>query len=270
MNQKIVVRKIQSGEDEAVWKVAKTLSIVERYVFYYLTYKPYRTDALVAVDGERVVGCVIPRVTVFAGEKICMVEGIFVDRNVQGKGIGKALLDAAMSHFQEAECKTLYYIVDRFNSSSWNMALHHGYDLFEFNEQFRIYGWKILSLYWVTSYFFAPGCFMLRKTNKKSQITREAWAGWHFLLAWFGFSFALWAVGIGRGAPLLDSIPFVLGVAGASVFAHELSHKIVASSLGFKTVFKVWESGLIFSAFWALLGTLLPVSYTHLTLPTKA
>jgi len=255
----LVIRKVQSDEDEAVWKVAKTLSIRERYYFYYLIYKPHKTDVLVAVDGERIVGCVIPTVAVLDGEKIGMVHGIFVDSNVQGKGVGKALVDAALSHFQGTKCQTLYYIVDRFNSPSWNMALHHGFDLFEFNEQLRIYGWKILSLWWVTSYFFAPGTFMLRKTGKESQITKEAGERWHFLLAWFGFSFALWAVGIGRGAPLLDSIPFVLGVAGSSVFAHELSHKLVARSLGFKTVFKVWESGLIFSAFWALLGGLIPL-----------
>jgi len=29
------------------------------------------------------------------------VDGIFVDSNVQGRGIGKMLLDAALPHFQE-------------------------------------------------------------------------------------------------------------------------------------------------------------------------
>jgi Zn-dependent protease len=65
-------------------------------------------------------------------------------------------------------------------------------------------------------------------------------------------------VGIKLGAHWLNSIPFVLGVVGVGIFAHELSHKLVARSLGFKTVFKVWESGLTFSAFLALLGALLP------------
>ncbi|MBT9160662.1 MAG: hypothetical protein DDT26_01951 [Dehalococcoidia bacterium] len=31
MNQKIIVRNVQPGEDKAVWKVAQTLSILERY-----------------------------------------------------------------------------------------------------------------------------------------------------------------------------------------------------------------------------------------------
>ncbi|MFW0860460.1 MAG: GNAT family N-acetyltransferase [Dehalococcoidia bacterium] len=261
MNQKIVVRNIQPGEDKAVWKVAKTLSIVERYASYllfYLAYKIGKAKALVAVDGERIVGCVIAKVTTLAGEKIGIVDLIFVDRNVQGRGVGKALVDAALSHFEEAECQTLYYIVDRFNSPSWNMAWHRGLDLFEFNEQLRVFGWKILSLWLATGYFFAPGTFILRKTGKESQMAREAGAGWHFLLAWLGFSFVLWAVGIRLDAPWLNSIPFVLGVVGVSIFTHELSHKLVGHSLGFKTIFKVWESGLPFSAFWALLGGLLP------------
>ena len=90
MNQKVVVRKIQSGENKAVWKVAKTLSMLERY-FFYLFYLIGKANALVAVDKEKIVGCVIPKVTTLAGEKIGSVDGIFADRNVQGKGVGKAL-----------------------------------------------------------------------------------------------------------------------------------------------------------------------------------
>jgi Zn-dependent protease len=139
------------------------------------------------------------------------------------------------------------------------MAVHHGFDLFEFNEQLRLFGWRIFSLWWINGYFFNPGTFMLRKTGEGSRITKEAGAPWHFFLAWIGFSFVLWVNRIRLDAPLLDSIPFVLGVVGVSILAHELSHKLVARSLGFKTVFKVWESGLPFSAVFALLGiTLLP------------
>ena len=256
MNQKIVVRNIQPGEDKAVWKVAKTLGIVERYLFYLL-YKIGKAN-LVALDGERIVGCVTPRVTTLTGERVGMVDAIFVDRNVQGKGVGKALLDAALAHFEEARCKTLYYIVDRFNSPSWNMALHRGFNLFEFNEQLRFFGWKILWLWLATGYHFAPGTFILRKTAKESQVAREAGAGWHFLLAWLGFSFVLWVMDIRLDAPWLNSILFVLGVVGVSVFTHELAHKLVARSFGLKTIFKVWESGLTFSVLLALLGALVP------------
>jgi predicted GNAT family acetyltransferase len=214
--------------------VARTLSILERYLFYLLfSLSSGKANALVAVDGERIVGCVIPNVTTLAGEKIGSVDVIFVDRNAQGKGVGKALLDSALSRFQEAGCKTVYYVVDRFNSPSWNMVLHRGFDLFEFNEQLRVFGWRIFLLWWVNGYFFNPGTFMLRKTSGESQMTREARAGWHLLLAWIGFSFVLWVTGIRLDAPLLGSIPFVLGVVGVSIFAHELSHKLVARSLGF-------------------------------------
>jgi Zn-dependent protease/GNAT superfamily N-acetyltransferase len=256
MNSKIIVRNIEPGEDDAVWRVARTLSILERYLFYLMFYlSSAKADALVAVDEQRIVGCVIPKVATLAGEKIGIVDVIFVDRNAQGKGVATALLDSALSRFQEAGCKTLYYVVDRFNSPSWNMAVHHGFDLFEFNEQLRVFGWRIFSLWWVNGYFFNPETFMLRKTSGESQMTREAGQGWHLLLAWIGFSFVLWVTGIRLDAPLLDSIPFVLGVVGVSILAHELSHKLVARSLGFKTVFKVWESGILFIA---LLGTLIP------------
>lgn len=189
--------------------------------------------------------------------KIGIVYLIFVDRNVQGRGVGKVLADTALSHFQEARCKTLYVPVNRYNSPSWNMFLHKGFTPFEFNEQFKVFGWKILSLWRVNDYLFAPGTFILRKIGKESQMVREVGEGWHFLLAWIGFSFATWATGIRLfGAPLHDSIPFVLGVTAMSMFAHELAHKLVARSFGLKTIFKVWESGLVFSALlhsiWAL------------------
>ena len=258
MNQKIVVRKIQPGEDKAVWKVAKTLSILERYYFYYLTYKPHKIDALVAVDGERIVGCVVPYIDTHAGEKVGIVGGIFADRNVQGKGVGKALADAALSHFQKEGCETNYVLVDRFNSPSWNMFLHKGFTPFEFNEQFRVYGWKILSLWWINSYLLEPGCFILRKTDKESQTAREIGEGWHFLIAWLVFSLIILVAVARLDDPLVASIPLVLGVVGVSILAHELSHKLIARSFGFKTVFKVWESGLVFSFFLILLGVLIP------------
>ena len=54
MNQKIVVRKIQHGEDKAVWKVAKTQGILARYSFYLL-YLIGKANALIAVNRERIV-----------------------------------------------------------------------------------------------------------------------------------------------------------------------------------------------------------------------
>jgi len=90
MNSKIIIRNVQPGDDKAVWKVAKTLGILEWFYFYGLTYKPHKTDALVAVDEKRIVGCVIPRVLTMAGEKIGVVDAVFVDRKIQGKGVGKA------------------------------------------------------------------------------------------------------------------------------------------------------------------------------------
>ncbi|MCD5417527.1 GNAT family N-acetyltransferase [Candidatus Bipolaricaulota bacterium] len=164
MNQKIVVRNIQPDKGKTVWKAAKTLGILGR-CYFYLLYLFCKADMLIAVDGEKIVGCVCPRITTFTGEKIGTVDVIFVGRNVRGKGIGKALVEAVLSHFQEAECKNTFALVDRYNSSSWNMFLHKGFTPFESNEQFRVYGWKILWLWLVSSYFIAPGVFYLKKES---------------------------------------------------------------------------------------------------------
>ncbi|MCL0082229.1 GNAT family N-acetyltransferase [Dehalococcoidia bacterium] len=252
MNQAITIRKIQPDDDRAVSEVAKTLGAPERY-FAYLSYKRGKANALAAVDGERVVGCVVPRVARIAGEKIGMVDWIFVDRNVQGKGAGKALLDAVLSYFQEEGCKTLYALIDRYNSPSWNMFFHRGFMPFEFDRQFKVFGWRIISLWWVNSYFIAPGHFIMRKTVNEGQLVEEIGERWHFLLAWLGFSFVAWIVGLRYDAPVLTSIPFALGVVSISIFAHELAHKLIARFFGFKTVFKANELGLLFSAPFSLL-----------------
>ncbi len=256
---KIIIRKIQPNENKEIWRIAKTMSILERYFFYFLLYKIYKTDILVAVDGEKIVGCIIINITTLAKEKISNIKKIFVDRNAQKKGIGKALVDNAIFYFQKKGCKTHYVLVDRYNSMSWNMFIHKGFELFEFNQQFKIFGWKIPLLWWINGYFLRPGTFILRRTNKENQATKEAGAGWHFLLAWFGLSFSILIIIIRINDDLLlNYIPLVFGIAGISILTHEFSHKFIANFLGFKTIFKIWESGIFFNILLALFGGFYP------------
>ena len=54
-------------------------------------------------------------------------------------------------------------------------------------------------------------------------------------------------------------IPLALGVAGLSLFSHELAHKLSASRFGLKTTFKMLDSGILFSLLLAtILGALYP------------
>lgn len=256
MNHEITIRKIQPDDDRAVWEVAKTMNIPERYLAYS-SYKKSKANVLVADDGGKVVGCIIPRVGIIAVEKIGIVEWIFVDHNAQGKGIGKALMDAVLLYFQGEGCKTIYALIDRYNSPSWNMFLHNGFKPFEFDRQFKVFGWRIFSLWWLVSY--SPGHFIVRKTVDKDQLAGEVAESWNFLLAWLGFSFTVWIVGLRHGAPVITSIPLVLGVVSFSMLLHELAHKLIARFFGLKTVFKANELGLVISApFSLLVGAFFP------------
>ena len=53
-------------------------------------------------------------------------------------------------------------------------------------------------------------------------------------------------------------VPFALGVAGLSIFAHELGHKLVGRRFGLATTFRVWDSGILFGSFLTILGALYP------------
>lgn len=169
----LVVRPAHPGEAGAIWEVARTLSFVERYYFYYLTYRRGASSALVAEDQGKVVGCVIAIITTIAGEKAGLVGGIFVDRRVQGKGVGKALAEAALQRFREEECQISYVLVDRHNSPSWNMFLHKGFEPFAFDQQLKTLGWRMVSLWWASGYSFEPGTFILRKSSRAGEHTGE-------------------------------------------------------------------------------------------------
>ncbi|HSW36196.1 MAG TPA: GNAT family N-acetyltransferase [Candidatus Limnocylindrales bacterium] len=267
MNQEIIIRQACPGDDSAVKKVAQSLDVGE-YFFAYLSYKTQRNSSLVAVLNEQIVGCVVLKFfTVGKKDKMGLIDWIFVDRNFRGIGASKKLADAAIAHFQKSERDTCFALVDRYNSPAWNMLVHRGFAPFEIDEQFRWSGRKTLSLWIKLSLYFAPGHFILRKVIKEDTVSEDGVPGKaevtggfgklsHSIIAWLGISLIflpLFYTSMRGGIPLI-AIPYLFAVVGISIFLHELSHKLAANRLGLKTVFKAWESGLLFGSLLILLG----------------
>ena len=114
---------------------------------------------LVAIRGEQVVGSVSLRVFDYARKRIGLVDAMVVKKTLRGKGVGKSLLDAALSWFKEKECKIVYATVDRNNSLSWNMNLHKGFLLSDFRGQLRDLGLDFIRL-WLAEFGQKPNLFI--------------------------------------------------------------------------------------------------------------
>lgn len=77
------------------------------------------------------------------------------------------------------------------------------------------------------------------------------------MAAWLVLALLWWIPTVREGSSLV-MIPLILTVAGLSLFTHEIAHKLIASLFGLKTIFRVWESGLVFSSLLALVGGFFP------------
>lgn len=263
MDHQISIREMLPDEEREVRLLYKrSLGLIDRIAFtlaFRETLKSTRRQkgsCLVALHEGRVVGSFSLRIISIAGQSIGLIDAIVTDQDARGKGIGKYLMEEALSWFKKKECETICATADRYNSPSWNMFIHNGFFIYDFPRQFRNLGWHFIRLWLAEGYIIGFGTFFLRKTNRDEKHI-EVGQTWHFVVAWLVLALLWWIPTI-RGGASLVMIPLILTVAGLSLFAHEIAHKIIASFLGLKTIFRVWESGLLFSSLLALFGGFFP------------
>ena len=263
LDAEVTVREILPDEERAVREFLESnLNRIDG-LFFGLGFSDALKSArkqlgtsLVAVSEGRVVGSFSLRIVVYRGKRIGLIDAIATDRNLRGRGIGKTLMDHALAWFEKKNCEIVCATVDRFNSPSWNLFIHSGFSPYALIRQLRDLGLNFIRL-WVTEfYILGGGTFFLKKTGCRAPPLKGAGEGWHFLAAWFGFAFMLCVNAFRQGAPLI--VPFALGVAGLSIFAHEFGHRLAARRLGLATTFRVWDSGLLFGSFLTILGALYP------------
>lgn len=263
MDHEISFREMLHGEESKVRDFfEENLGVIDRIIFPLAFRDAFKSAAkqlgttLLALSNGEIVGSVSLRIVVYSEKRIGLIDAIVTDKNLRGRGIGKSLLDEALSWFEKKDCEIIYATADRFNSPSWNMFIHRGFSPHELRGQLRDLGLNFIRLWFTEFYIIGGGTFFLKKTGGKENQT-EAGIGWHFLIGWLGLSLILWTMSLRQGAPL--NIPLTLGVAALSLFTHELAHKIVASRFGLKTTFKAWDSGILFSSLLAaILGALYP------------
>ena len=263
MGHEIFVREILHSEESKVRDFfERNLGIIDRIIFL-LAFRDALKSALkqlgttlIAVRNREIVGSASLRIVVYAEKRIGLIDAIVTDKNIRGRGIGKSLLDEALSWFEKKGCKIIYATVDRFNSPSWNLFIHKGFSPHELRAQLRDLGLNFIRLWFTEFYIIGGGTFFLKKTNGNERQT-EAGEGWHFLIAWLELAFISWMMALRQGASF--DISLALGIVGLSLLTHELAHKLAASRFGLKTTFKAWDSGILFSSLLAaILGAFYP------------
>lgn len=258
MEPQILVREMLPSEERAVRELFKrSLGFLDR-LFFLLAFREAlggaakdRGGCLVAVCDGAIVGSVSLRVMSYGAVRAGLIDAIVADRGFRGRGVGKSLLDAALQWLRGRGCEAVYATADRYNSPSWNMFVHKGFSPYELPWQLKELGFNLVRLWSSEFYFFAVGNFFLKRTDGEGG-PREAAEMWHFLSAWLGLALVWWLLIVRAGGPA-PLIPMALAVAGLSLSAHELGHKLAAARLGLRTTFKAWDSGLLFSSLLAVL-----------------
>ena len=258
-----IVREMLPDEKADVEELfSRSLGLVDRIIFL-LSFEDALKSAqkqsggsLVAVYNDRIVGSVSMKFQLFEGERTGFIDALVTDREIRGRGIGRSLVDGAISWLEERECEVIYATADRYNSPSWNIFIHRGFSVYELPQQLGDYGLGFLRLWLAEFHFIGYGTFFLRRDWKEDK-PREKGEAWHFMAAWLGVSLVWWIQAL-RGSQPLELLPLLFAVAGLSLFAHELPQKLAGRRLGLETTFKAWGSGIFFSSLLAAVGSFFP------------
>ena len=265
MGEALLIREVEEAEIPLVKQLFReNLWLLDR-LFFTSTFTSIMkereggggTSFLAMMDGQ-VAGTVSVRVVRIQGEQHGLIDSLVTAKGVQGRGIARKLLDAAISWLEEGGCRHIYAMVDRYNSRSWNMFVHHGFSPFDIPAQLRRFGTGFLRVWTTDSHFLGIGMYFLRKEQPGEGIGESSslynhsvgFAG--FLIPWL--LFALW------GGFAVAVFPYLALLALISFIGHEYSHALIARFFGLKTYFRENMPGSIFYLGISLLRGIYPFS----------
>ena len=227
--------------------------------FDMLLYSTRDRDVLVAVDDQdRPVGGVVIDATPVAGEpaphgRVGVVHFVFVDPEVDARGIGGALRDAADARFDELGCTEVAARIDATNSAS--QALHRagGFRPATFGQQLRRWGWRLPLRWQQVGHGFDPGMQLwLRPAPEPDTPTRTARA----LASTLGLNLLLLALVAWRSprgeAGAVPTLLAILVTASLLLGVRETAVRTVARAAGARLRHHPWHNGLGLAGLLAL------------------
>lgn len=263
MEELIQIREIEDPDIPLVKQLLReNLWIIDRLFFesaFNSIMKARETGegtSFVATINGQVVGSISVSMLEIKGEKHALINSAVTAKGMQGKGIARKVLDAVISWLDTAGCRHIYAMVDRYNSRSWNMFIHHGFSPFEFPAQMRRFGTGFLRVWAKDANFIGIGMYFLKK-EQPGEAIEESGQLYHHCLGFTGFLLPWFFLTIGNGAaPIV--FPYLVPLAAISFAGHEYSHACAARLLGLKTYFRENMPGSIFYSAISLLGGIYP------------
>jgi len=118
----ILIRQMKTEEAAEVTKIGK-----KAFGFLEGLFLTKQKEALVAVDGDTLLGGVYYSIGKQSGKKFGKIDYIFTDPAMQGRGAGKLLCKAAIKHLWEQGCDYLLTYVRDDNVASWGLFIENGF-----------------------------------------------------------------------------------------------------------------------------------------------
>ena len=118
----ILIREMREDEARESLKLSK-----KSFGFLEGLFITKPKSAVVAVAGEKIVGGAFYKVERFGRKKLGIVDFIFVDPEMHGKGIGRQTYDNVIRLLWEQGCDALMAIVRDDNVASWGMFAKSGF-----------------------------------------------------------------------------------------------------------------------------------------------
>lgn len=246
-NGRITVRDARPADEAALRSVAARAFDP----FDMLLYSTRDRDVLVAVDeDDRPVGGVVLDATPAADEpapdgRVGVVHFVFVDPDVDARGIGTALRDAADARFAELGCTEVAARIDATNSAS--QALHRagGYRPATFGDQLRRWGWRLPLRWKQVGHGFDPGMQLwLRQAPEGGAPARPGRAlASTLVLNMLVLALVAWRAPRGDARPVATLLT-LLATTTVLLGAREAAVRAVARSAGTRLHHHPWHNGL--------------------------
>ena len=159
-----VIRKMKPEEAKEVVAVGRrSFSLVEAL----FVRKP--TDAMVAVEDDKIIGAIMIRYITTDDHKIAYIEEAFVDPKYQGKKVGTRLYHETIEYLWRQDCTMQSALVKADNVGSWKLFLDNGYERVTLKEAATHMGWStLLKHYMITPMCLANGMDFYFANQSKS------------------------------------------------------------------------------------------------------
>ncbi len=269
-NRGVLIRPIRPGERWVVLGIAlRTFGPVGAL---FMAFTPLKNSLVAVAEDGTVIGAVALDFFSIKQERASLICYICVHPGTHGRGVGAALLEAAVAACEERSCHQVFATVDGYNSRSWNMFYSHGFQMLGVLDQIREFRFRWPLVIVRTFHYADAANFLLRlRLNAASEPADAPRSGVPSLVvASLALCFVTVIAIVRRDHLVHTPSAELLAISFAVVLAYTALRVAgtasAAAFMRFPLRYRLWESGVgLGLALAALFGVIYPAagSYYH-------